>query len=386
MERFTWVNIYNKIAHKLLDYKENSKALADLMYEILEDAGLMYSEEKGSNLDNDGTKRCRYDEMDPISFMNRFEMYSDDNRKRFIEKFEEKTGLDIDIPKDFDGLPSTNPQMSCVIRFKDSREIEDVPNIWKLFDISLNGNFENSEDKNKFIETYNKVISKRCAKFNISIGLFKIRPDVFLNLDKTNRNFIEKKLGLKIRNCPNGKEYLEIIDKVKEYINNNSEFLTMLDFSYEAWKTKDVIEESDADIICNAKTSNAKFIKWFKPILDSLKELGGSATPREVRNKIIEIMKLPDEVTQKTIGKSKVKEFDNDVAWARSYLVHEGLIDNRERGRWRITDKGIKINMTEVEASQIFFKWVEILKRKWKRRDQLLACRSFMGKIWRSNR
>ena len=161
MERFTWVNIYNKIAHKLLDYKENSKALADLMYEILEDAGLMYSEEKGSNLDNDGTKRCRYDEMDPISFMNRFEMYSDDNRKRFIEKFEEKTGLDIDIPKDFDGLPSTNPQMSCVIRFKDSREIEDVPNIWKLFDISLNGNFENSEDKNKFIETYNKVISKR---------------------------------------------------------------------------------------------------------------------------------------------------------------------------------------------------------------------------------
>ena len=68
MEKFTWVDIYNKIAHKLLEYKNNSKALADLMYEILEDSGLMYSEEKGSNLDNDGTKRCRYDEIDPISF------------------------------------------------------------------------------------------------------------------------------------------------------------------------------------------------------------------------------------------------------------------------------------------------------------------------------
>ena len=92
MERFTWVNIYNKIAHRLLEYRENSKALADLMYEILEDAGLMYSEEKGSNLDYDGIKRCRDDEFDPISFMNRFEMYSDDNRKKFIEKFEEMYG------------------------------------------------------------------------------------------------------------------------------------------------------------------------------------------------------------------------------------------------------------------------------------------------------
>ena len=364
MEKFTWVSIYNQIAHKLLEYKENSKALANLMYEILEDTGLMYSEEKGSNLDGDGTKRFRYDEIDPISFMNRFEMYSDNNRKNFIEKFEEKSGLDIDIPKDFDGLPSTNPQKSCVIRFKCDREVEDVSNIWNLFDISLNGNFEDKEDKSRFIEAYNKVVSKPCAKFNISIGLFKIRPDVFLNLDSTNRDFIEKKLGLKIRSCPNGKVYLEIIDKVKEYIDSHKEFSTMLDFSYEAWKTKDVIEESDVGIIFNAKTSNAKFIKWFKPILDALKELGGSATPREVRNKIIEMMELPNEVTQKTRGKSKVKEFDNDVAWARSYLVHEGIINNRERGRWRITDKGIKINMTEEEASRIFFKWVEILKNR----------------------
>ena len=43
-----------------------------------------------------------------------------------------------------------------------------------------------SDFANKFIEYYDKVISKPIAKFNISVGLFKIRPDVFINLDRTN--------------------------------------------------------------------------------------------------------------------------------------------------------------------------------------------------------
>lgn len=112
----------------------------------------------------------------------------------------------------------------------------------------------------------------------------------------------------------------------------------------------------------NNKISKAKFIKWFEPILNALKELGGSATPRQVKSKIVEMMNLDSETTQKTIGKSRVKEFDNDVAWAKSYLVHEELISNSERGVWKITEKGQNINMTESEASRIFFKWVDILK------------------------
>ena len=122
MENFSWVEIYNKIAHKILEYKNNSSKLAEIMYKCLESAGLMYSEEKGSNLDFDGKKRCRYDDIDPISFMNRFEMYSEENRKKLIEQFQINTGMDIEIPNDFSGLPSTNPQRSCVIRFKDERD------------------------------------------------------------------------------------------------------------------------------------------------------------------------------------------------------------------------------------------------------------------------
>ena len=34
--------------------------------------------------------------------------------------------------------------------------------------------------------------------------------------------------------------------------------------------------------------SKAEFLKWFKPLLDALKDLGGTATPKEAREKIIE--------------------------------------------------------------------------------------------------
>ena len=196
MDNFSCINIYNKIAHKILEYKSRPQEFVELMYKSLEDAGLMHSEEKGSNLDWDGEKRCRYNEIDPISFMNRFDMYSESNRKKLIEVFQKNTGMEIEVPNDFDWIPSTNPQMSAVIRFKDQREDHDISNIWELFEVAVIGDICKDEDRNKFIEYYDKVTSKPIAKFNISIGLFKIRPDVFINLDKTNREYIKKRFNI----------------------------------------------------------------------------------------------------------------------------------------------------------------------------------------------
>ena len=36
------------------------------------------------------------------------------------------------------------------------------------------------------------------------------------------------------------------------------------------------------------KASNAAFLKWFKPVIQALRDLGGSATPQVTRDKIIE--------------------------------------------------------------------------------------------------
>lgn len=97
-------------------------------------------------------------------------------------------------------------------------------------------------------------------------------------------------------------------------------------------------------------------MKWFKPIIEALKEIGGSGTPREVREGIAVDLNLSEEELAETRGKTKTKKFDNNVAFARNYLVYEGMIDKSERGKWTLTELGAKIKMTDELAQRIFIK------------------------------
>lgn len=95
------------------------------------------------------------------------------------------------------------------------------------------------------------------------------------------------------------------------------------------------------------KASNAAFLKWFKPVIQALRDLGGSATPQDTRNKIIENEHLTEEDINETRGKSNVNKFENEVAFARNYLVYGGYVDNSTYGIWKLTDEGWKVDMTE---------------------------------------
>lgn len=107
------------------------------------------------------------------------------------------------------------------------------------------------------------------------------------------------------------------------------------------------------------KKNNSEFLKWFGPLLDALRDLGDSGKPMEVSNKIAENLKLPDSVLDSTL-KSGGSRFHNQVAWARQYLVWEGLLDSSKFGTWKLTEKGKKTTITVQEAGDIFKKWVDI--------------------------
>jgi restriction system protein len=106
----------------------------------------------------------------------------------------------------------------------------------------------------------------------------------------------------------------------------------------------------------------AGFIKWLNPVLIALKELGGSGRPKEVIEKVAKNENVPDKVREETI-KNGSSKFDNQVAWARQYLVYEGLIDNSKRGVWTLTPLGQKTSLTEEEAHKIFLKNVAIFQK-----------------------
>ena len=87
-------------------------------------------------------------------------------------------------------------------------------------------------------------------------------------------------------------------------------------------------------------TSNASFLRWMNPIIIALKQLGGSGKPQEVRAVIAKNEKLSEAELTETRGKNGVNKFVNEVAFARSYLVRYGYIDNSQYGQWILTEDG----------------------------------------------
>lgn len=118
------------------------------------------------------------------------------------------------------------------------------------------------------------------------------------------------------------------------------------------------------------KKSKAEFKKWLGPLLDALRDLGGSAQPIEACEKISNNLNVPDEITESVLN-SGSNRFRNQVAWARQYLVWEGLLDSKsKRGTWALTQKGQETHLTEQQGSDIVFKWVEIHQKAKKEKSK----------------
>lgn len=106
------------------------------------------------------------------------------------------------------------------------------------------------------------------------------------------------------------------------------------------------------------KTRQAEFVRWFGPLLDALRDLGGSAAPREALDRIAQTEAVP-ETLRSAILKSGQERFYNQVHWARQYLVWEGLIDSSKRGVWTLTQAGRNTRLGPDDARKIFLRQVQ---------------------------
>ena len=86
-------------------------------------------------------------------------------------------------------------------------------------------------------------------------------------------------------------------------------------------------------------TRPPQYTDYINPVLESLRKLGGSARPSEVCPSIAKDLTLPDPVLEERLANG-VSRFENQVHWARFYLVKDGYIDSSRRGVWSLTEKG----------------------------------------------
>lgn len=110
-----------------------------------------------------------------------------------------------------------------------------------------------------------------------------------------------------------------------------------------------------------------QFLNYVKPLVEVLRNIGGSGATADVIDQVISSMKIPDSVVEETIssGASRVR---NQIQWARMYLVKADLMDSSQRGVWKLTEKGYETEITEESVYSLFKKvqgsFVEEPKKK----------------------
>jgi len=355
--QFEWINFYSEFATKLLEFKNNR---AELIVDI---------QSAYSAINMKLPKLEREDsiiDIDPFSVFGLFNKgITNANRIAILESFATVFNIKSKVPNNFDGIPVLNNLKATYYGFKDDRQVADIDNLWGLYESAINlAEKDDAANREIFTKWYDTVHDQLGIRWNITMGLYWIRPYEFINLDSINRGFIVdpdnmpvdfvNSVKKKLNKVPYASEYLAIKDACLHALKDSDyEYKNFPELSYRAWIVSKQVNQEKAEVK-GKKSSKAAFLRWFAPLIQALRDLGGSGTPAEARAKIIENEQLSEDEINQTRGKNNVNKFENEVAFARNYLVNAGYIDKSVYGIWTLTEAGKSVDMTSEMASDIF--------------------------------
>ena len=222
-EKFSWIPFYKELAKSLLAYKNNRKPLVDFVYSDLSQVG-------GRSLVDyihmeDGSK---VKDIDPFSLFAIFNRnLRPENKRGFLQKFKDKFGLKSDMPEDFDGIPTVNSQRAFFFNWADKNK-ESIEMFWELF--------EGVVLEKDISQIFDKMVNKTVSQYSLTMILYWIAPDRFLNLDGRNRSYL-KTLGLQ-DNYPDldYEEYANIIETIRRMMSDQIIPATSFpELSHTAW-------------------------------------------------------------------------------------------------------------------------------------------------------
>jgi 5-methylcytosine-specific restriction protein B len=205
-DKFTWIETYQEIASKLRTFRENQEELLG----ILADLQKLNIPTIGLTDKDQNDKECSFSEIDPFTFFANFNRgIKQEARIEIVKYLIDRWNLSCPIPSDFSGIPVVNNQQSWFIVYKRDRGEQDVSLLWDLFEQAI----DNQIDEN----TFNAVLGLKYIRYNITMGLFWISPERYLNLDSKNRSYLDKK-GLHLKDLPDYSTYVAYMDRTKELL------------------------------------------------------------------------------------------------------------------------------------------------------------------------
>ena len=343
---YTWIPFYKEWAQKLLQFRNDRTPLVNWIYDNLQ--GYI-------NHLKDAPDGRRVPDVDPFTvfaIVNRGITY--DKKKDICAKFKSFLNISAQVPQDFHGVVEMNSKQSNFIGFVDRRKEGDIERLWNVFEAATLG---------QDIETlYNALEGQFLIRFNITFGLFWIRPDLYLSLDSKNQKLLAS-IGITFDNSYFLKydKYQEIMNKLNEKIKTgNYGYTNYAEFSYQAFLNTNDKQEKEESAISSEITywtfspgENAS--KWHLCVDKGIMCLGWDALGDLSQYASREDMRAEIKKQYPTDGNAKN---DSLAVWQFSREMKIGDVVFAKKGRDTIIGRGVVESDYYFEESFSDFKHV----------------------------
>ncbi len=241
MNIFAWMDFYSELATALLKFADDRKPLIEKVKAIYANAGM-----KLPTLERDNN----IVDIDPFTVFGLFNKgITNDNRIAILNQIKKLFNISASVPTDFDGIPVLNNMSATFYYFSDGRGEKDIDNLWTLFQFAISY-ADKQENEAEFAAAFDAVVAQKGVSWNITMGLYWIRPMTFINLDARNRKLLENNqsrfkpeidIMKMLKRMVSAENYLLLMEKTKITM---SEYKSFPELSLDAWKMS--TEDSEA--------------------------------------------------------------------------------------------------------------------------------------------
>jgi len=277
-DRFIWTHFFESLADKLLTFRNRREELISGIHAIAKkfDCMSILNDQYTKNVPGGPLK-----DICPFTTMGIFNRgITDANRKAIACELAQLLGVTEPAPNSFEGIPILNNQRTWFFGYSYKRQPDDIDTLWEVFARAITyADSDDPDSRSEFALAYDNAAERYGVGWNLTMGLYWIRPWYYPTLDAQSQRYITTKLNIKIGlSGPKGRssasDYLELQDTLNiRFQEAGFSVHSFPELSLAAWKYRP------------QKANEEDVLHWKKSIISKIEQLCSDINANEFTRK-----------------------------------------------------------------------------------------------------